>query len=103
TWQVVSNSGAVPANSIYAYGVCQLITPGSAEFDDLLAVRVRSLIDEVQMKGSVPLMITNPGFAYIPISGALAWFWDGSSGSSILTIFRSDGTSFQPNPDNAGF
>jgi hypothetical protein len=36
----------------------------------------------------------NPGFKYTSSTSTITWYWDGTNGSTIITIYRADGTSF---------
>jgi hypothetical protein len=66
--------------------------------DALTTVRSKQILDlsngVIKKIGGVPPSANNPGFAYTSTDSTITWYWDGTNGSSVLVINRSDGSRF---------
>lgn len=64
----------------------------------LTTVRSKQVLNlsngSIKKIGGVPPSANNSGFAYTATDNSLTWYWDGTNGSSVLIINRSDGSRF---------
>lgn len=48
----------------------------------------------VRKVGAVPPQSNTYGFAYVSTTTSITWYWDGTNGSKVLVIHRTDGSTF---------
>lgn len=48
----------------------------------------------IAKKGSIPPSGNTSGFAYTATDNSITWYWDGTNGSHVIVIHRSDGSNF---------
>lgn len=52
----------------------------------------------VRKVGAVPPQSNTYGFAYVSTTTSITWYWDGTNGSKVLVIHRTDGSVFTVPP-----
>src|SRR2546421_3588722 len=54
--------------------------------------RIDMTTSAVKKRGGVPPSGNTSGFAYTSTSTSITWYWDGTNGSTVITLKRADGS-----------